>query len=59
MSILLGILLYVLIVAFLCTLTGMNRLDDSEPQPRRASGRKLAKATGPANRAAPASQAHG
>jgi len=59
MSILLGILLYVLIVAWLCALTGMNRLDDSEPQPRRASERKLAKAPGPAARAAPASQAHG
>ena len=35
MSILLGILLYVLVVAFLCTLTGMNRLDEAEPRARR------------------------
>jgi hypothetical protein len=59
MSILFGILLYFVIVAWFCALTGINRLDDSEPQPRRASERKLAKAAGAASQPAPASRAHG
>jgi hypothetical protein len=36
MSILLGILLYVLCVALFCTLTGINRLDGPELRARRA-----------------------
>jgi hypothetical protein len=35
MSILLGILFYVLCVAFFCTLTGINRLDGPELRARR------------------------
>lgn len=58
MSILLGILLYVLCVAFFCALTGINRLDDAEPRARRAPGLAHATATVPASRV-PASEAHG
>jgi hypothetical protein len=35
MSILVGILLYMLIVAFFCGLTGLNRLDGPEVRARR------------------------
>ena len=31
MSILIGILLYVLLIAWLCALTGINRLDGARP----------------------------
>ena len=44
MSILLGILLYVLCIAWLCGLTGINRLDDSEPPARRARENALLQA---------------
>ena len=44
MSILFGILLYVVCVAFLCTLTGINRLDESEPSERRIREDALADA---------------
>jgi len=50
MSILLGILLYVLCIAWFCGLTGFNRLDDSEPQARRARENALLRATAPADR---------
>jgi hypothetical protein len=58
MSILLGILLYVLFVAFLCTLTSINHLDVSGP------GVRLACEKAPANAAVPAGgvsarEAHG
>jgi len=58
MSILLGIVLYVLCVAFFCALTGVNRLDDAEPRARRARELAKSKATVPATRV-PAPEAHG
>jgi hypothetical protein len=57
MSILLGILLYVLSVAFFCTLTGMNRLDGPEPRARRVRDLVHPEQTVPANSvAAPEAQ---
>ncbi len=55
MSILLGILLYVLCVAFFCALTGMNRLDGAE---RRVRELVHSEARVPAN-PLPAPEAHG
>lgn len=37
MSILLGILLYVLLIAWLCALTGINRLDGDRPHAKSAA----------------------
>lgn len=58
MSILIGILLYVLSITFLCTLTGINRLDDSEPRSHRALGSASLQPTAPPG-SVPASEAHG
>jgi len=58
MSILVGILLYVLCVAFLCTLTGINRLDEPEPSARRARETALPKTATPAGPVS-AREAHG
>jgi len=58
MSILFGILLYVLCVAWFCALTGFNRLDDPEPRARRAPELANSKATVPATRV-PAPESHG
>ena len=58
MSILFGILLYVLCVAFLCTLTGINRLDESEPKPRLTRENALSSEAAPAGQV-PAREAHG
>jgi hypothetical protein len=51
MSILIGILLYILCVAFFCGLTGLNRLDGPElrtPRPRELEG---SEPVGPASEA--------
>lgn len=58
MTILFGILIYVACVAFFCTLTGINRLDESEPTTHRARENALVKATAPAGRVS-AREAHG
>ncbi|HEY8155277.1 MAG TPA: hypothetical protein VII72_14210 [Myxococcota bacterium] len=58
MSILFGILLYVLCIAFLCTLTGINRLDESEPRPHLARDHALSKPTSAPGRV-PVREAHG
>jgi hypothetical protein len=58
MSILLGILLYVLCVAFFCTLTGINRLDGPELRARRVRELSAPKPTVSAN-PVPAPEANG
>lgn len=58
MSILLGILLYVLCVAFFCALTGMNHLDGAETRARRVRELVHSEARVPAN-PLPAPEAHG
>jgi hypothetical protein len=58
MSILLGILLYVVFVAFLCTLTGINRLDEPGPSARRVREQAPANAA-VAPGGVPAREAHG
>ncbi len=58
MTILLGILLYVLCVAFFCALTGMNRLDGPEPRARRVREPAPSEPRVPAN-PVPAREAHG
>ena len=58
MSILFVVLLYVLCIAWLCALTGVNRLDDYELKPRRVREHTLSKATAPPARV-PAREAHG
>jgi len=58
MSILLGILLYVLSVAFFCALTGMNRLDGPELRARRVPELVPSESRVPAN-SVPAPEANG
>jgi hypothetical protein len=58
MSILIGVLLYLLCIAFLCALTGANRLDEERsprPQPRPQPQEEAASATAVPS----ASQVHG
>jgi hypothetical protein len=56
MSVLLGILLYILCVAFFCGLTGLNRLDGPEFRGRRLRELDDSESVVPA---ASASEAHG
>ena len=58
MIILFGILLYVLCVAWFCGLTGVNRLDDSDPRALRAQEDALSNPSAPCRRV-PAREAHG
>jgi len=58
MSILFGVLLYVLCIAGFCALTGVNRLDDSEPNPRRVREHPLSEVAAPPA-PVPAREAHG
>jgi hypothetical protein len=58
MSILLGILLYMLCVAFFCGLTGFNRLDGPELRAQRLSELD-SESRVPASSPVPASEAHG
>jgi len=58
MTILFGVLLYILCVAFLCALTGINRRDESEPSERLAREGVLTEAAARTGRV-PARQAHG
>jgi hypothetical protein len=58
MSVLLGILLYVLCVAFFCALTGINRLDGPELRVRRVREPMDSEPAVPAN-PVPAREAHG
>ena len=62
MTILFGVLLYVLCIAFLCALTGMNRLGEDEPKPRHLRESAIAKPMAPPARVqprVPAREAHG
>jgi hypothetical protein len=59
MSILLGILLYILCVAFFCGLTGFNRLDGPELRTQRLRELAGSDAPVPASSHVPASEAHG
>jgi hypothetical protein len=58
MSILLGVLLYVLCIAFFCTLTGINRLDGPELRARRVRELADSERGVPAN-PVPAREVHG
>ena len=58
MSILLGILLYILSVAFFCGLTGFNRLDGPELRAHRLREHD-SESRVPAASGVPASEAHG
>jgi hypothetical protein len=58
MSILFGILLYALCIAWLCALTGANRLDEPERPPRLDSQPEPSEAASSARSITPR-QAHG
>ena len=59
MSILLGILLYILCVAFFCGLTGLNHLDGPELRARRLRELDDSESRVPAASSVPASEMHG
>jgi hypothetical protein len=58
MSILIGLLLYALCIAWLCALTGANRLDGPQHAPKRQLEEEPSEVATAAS-AASASQAHG